>query len=201
MSPLIYGLGSGHFNRLSTPVPSMIRTALQTKQAGIIGNGMGEWDHVHIDDLVALYELIVAKIVAGQEIPSGEKGIYFSENGRHYWRDVARGVGDALFTTGRIGREEVISISLEEGADRWTGGDLLFAELAYASKSVVLFLLASSIFDYESLTDRCAWCSSRTKSERARGLGWNPQRGEREFGNHFRAEVEAVCEAQRLEGA
>lgn len=165
MSPLIYGLGSGHFNRLSIQVPSMIRTALKTKQAEVIGDGMGEWDHVHIDDLVSLYELIVAKIVAGEEIPSGEQGFYFSENGRHCWRDLAQGVGDALLATGRIGKAEVQSINLEEGAERWTGGDGLFAELAYASKYVNLFMLASSRLNLKALlTDVCGVAQGRSRS-------------------------------------
>lgn len=143
MSPLIYGLGSGHFNRLSIQVPLMIRTALKAEQAEVIGEGKGEWDHVHIDDLVALYELLVAKIVAGEEIPSGEQGFYFSGNGRHTWKDVAQGVGDALLAVG-VGEGEIKKISLEEGAERWTNGDTLFAELAFASKYVLVLVPSSS---------------------------------------------------------
>lgn len=78
----------------------MIHAALRTERADVIGDGMGEWDHVHIHDLVVLYELMVAKIVAGVEIPSGERGFYFSANGRCRWRDVAGGVGDVLQAAG-----------------------------------------------------------------------------------------------------
>lgn len=138
MSPTIYGLGRGLFNRLSIQVPTMIRAALKTKQAEVIGDGRGEWDHVHIDDLAELYEIILAKILAGEEIPSGEHGFYFSENGRHSWREVAQGVGDALLTNG-AGSEEVKSVSLEEGAEKWTGGDQSMAELGMASKYVSSF--------------------------------------------------------------
>ena len=99
MSPLIYGLGTGYFNRLSIQVPSMIRAALKTKQAEVIGDGKGVWDHVHVEDLALLYEISVVKILAG-ELGSGEKGVYFSENGQHTWREVAEGVADALRAQG-----------------------------------------------------------------------------------------------------
>lgn len=105
MSPLIYGHGTGHFNRISIQIPTMIRAALKTKQAAFIGDGKAEWDHMHIADLAELYELIVAKIVAGEELPSGERGFFFSANGRHTWKDVAQGIGDALAAVGVTKRE------------------------------------------------------------------------------------------------
>ena len=134
MSPLIYGIGTGHFNRQSIQIPSMIRAALKTKQAEVIGSGTGVWDHVHVVDLGTLYEVVVRKLLAGEDLPSGEKGIYFSATGRHTWLDIAEGLGDALFALGVAGTEEVTSMGLEEAAGKWTGGDTLLAELGFASK-------------------------------------------------------------------
>lgn len=134
MSPLIYGIGTGHFNQQSIQIPTLIRAALKTKQAEVIGNGKGTWDHVHISDLATLYETVVQKLVTGEDLPSGEKGIYFSANGRQTWLEVAQGLGDALFTHGVSKTEEVKSVSLEEAAGKWSGGETLYAELGFASK-------------------------------------------------------------------
>jgi len=39
--------------------------------------------HIYIADLVDLYKIITAKILAGEDLPSGEKGFYFSETSHH----------------------------------------------------------------------------------------------------------------------
>lgn len=136
MFPLIYRIGTGHFNQQSIQVPSMIRGTFKTKQVEVIGAGKASWDHVHVADLAELYETIVRKLLAGEEddLPSGEKGIYFSANGHHTWLELANGLADALFTLGVCTTDEVRSISLEEAAEKWAGGDTLLAELGFASK-------------------------------------------------------------------
>ena len=134
MSPLIYGIGTGHFNQQSIQEPVMIRAALKAKQAQVIGTGKASWDHVHVVDLANLYEIVVQKLLAGEHLPSGERGFYFSATGHHTWLEVAEGVAGALFTLGVSQTEEVKRISLEEAAEKWVGGDALLAELAFASK-------------------------------------------------------------------
>ena len=134
MSPSIYGIGTGHFNQQSIQEPIMIEAAFKTKQVEVIGSGKASWDHVHVVDLAKLYEIVVQKLLAGEDLPSGERGIYFSANGHHTWLEVAEGLADALFTLGVSKTEEVKSISLEEAAEKWVGGDTLVAELAFASK-------------------------------------------------------------------
>ena len=134
MSPLIYGIGTGHFNQQSIQEPTMIKAAFKTKQVEVIGSGKASWDHVHVVDLAKLYEIVVQKLLAGEDLPSGEKGIYFSEKGHHTWLEVAEGLANALFTLGVSKTEEVKSISLEEAAEKWAGGDTLLAELGFASK-------------------------------------------------------------------
>lgn len=54
---------------------------------------------------------------------------------------------------------------------------------------------------WEGFTDKLASYSARTKSERGRSLGWKPQKGEDDFKNHFQAELEAVREQLKSEGA
>lgn len=55
MSPLIYGLGLGLFNRHSIQLPSITCSAIQRVQVDVIGPGDGAWDQVHINDLACLY--------------------------------------------------------------------------------------------------------------------------------------------------
>ena len=83
MPPTIYGIGTGHFNQQSIQIPAMIRSALKTKQAEVLGDGKASWDHVHVVDLANFYECAVQKLLAGEDLPSGRKGIYFAANGHH----------------------------------------------------------------------------------------------------------------------
>ena len=134
MSPLIYGIGTGHFNKLSIQIPTIIRVAMKVQQVEVIGEGKGIWDHVHVEDLALLYEILVVKILAEEENSSGKKGIYFSESGQHTWRDVAEGIAHAMYAAGLSKTQAARSVSLEEGAERWAGGNSKFAELGFASK-------------------------------------------------------------------
>jgi nucleoside-diphosphate-sugar epimerase len=134
MSPTIYGVGTGLFNKLSIQVPTIIRAALKEGQVDVIGEGKGIWDYVHIADLAALYKLVFDKIVAGEEVPTGEKGFLFSSTGRFTWFELSSRVADALFKLGAIKADVVRRMDLEEAAKEWSGGLVLRAELGFASK-------------------------------------------------------------------
>lgn len=136
MSPLIFCIGTGYFNKLSIQVPGMIRAAIKAKQVEVIADGKGACDHVHVEDVAMLYENSVVRILDGEELASGERGIYFSENGNHTWRELAEGLAGALLKAGMCPTDEVKSISLDEAAHKWAGGSELLAELAFASKYV-----------------------------------------------------------------
>lgn len=137
MSPTIYGLGSGFFNRLSIQIPTLIRAAIAQGHAAVIGTGAGRWDAVHISDLVLLYEIVLAKILGDDStVPQGEMGILFSEALEFTWRELAEDVAKAGEKLGALKSDKVQEISLEQGARLWSGGDLQLAELGFASKSV-----------------------------------------------------------------
>jgi len=133
MSPTIYGVGTGLFNKLSFQVPTLIRAALKAGQSEVIGRGKSEWDYVHIADLAQLYDLLVRKIIARVELPSGEKGILFSATGRYQWLELAQAIADALFQLKAITTDEVRSIDLPSAVEKW-GWDQLITELSFASK-------------------------------------------------------------------
>ncbi|RYP58335.1 hypothetical protein DL770_010453 [Monosporascus sp. CRB-9-2] len=98
MPPTIYGIGSGFFNRLSVQIPNVIQTSLNRGRAIRVGDHNATYNHVHVDDLVAFYEMVLARIVEGKEVPHGEKGILFTDGGEFTWTEFVR-------TRGDIGRE------------------------------------------------------------------------------------------------
>jgi nucleoside-diphosphate-sugar epimerase len=63
MPPTIFGIGTGLLNKLSIQAPTILRSAIKAGQAEVIGDGKAQWDHVHIADLVLLYELILSKLL------------------------------------------------------------------------------------------------------------------------------------------
>ena len=133
VSPTIYGVGTGLFNRTSVQAPTILRAGIKDGQVSVIGDGNGVWDYVHVADLTDLYEIIIKRVLNGEEVPVGKSGIVFNGSGRYQWKDLSASIADALFDAGAIKTKELKSITLEEAA-QWVGGSTLIAELAYASK-------------------------------------------------------------------
>jgi len=169
--PLIYGLGSGQFNKLTAQVPAWIRTSIKLGHSFVVGDGQGKWDYVHIDDLVVLYTLVLERILDGAtDLTFGKRAMIFCGAGRFRWADVGRSVADALYEAGRIQTKEVKSLSLEEVAEL-SGFPALLVEVGLASNSMGDAAFAREV------------------------LGWRPARGEGDWKGHFGEEVEAVVSA------
>lgn len=92
MSPMIYGLGSGLFNRQSIQIPAFIGQSIRSKQPVVIAEGQARWSNIHIDDLAGLYEFLLAQLLADKGLTTGEQGFYFSENGESSWFDVSKAI-------------------------------------------------------------------------------------------------------------
>ncbi|KAF1346530.1 hypothetical protein BDV97DRAFT_300645 [Delphinella strobiligena] len=171
MSPLIYGKGSGAFNKFSIQIPSLVAATLKGGYGFVVGNGEGVWDHVHVEDLAELYTLALFNILekSGEDVPVGKEGIIFSANGREGWKGVAEKLAEAAFVAGKIESKEVKEVGLQEAADvvPFAAGQLTLMELALTS-------------------------NSRTKSVVGREkLGWKPTRGEEAWKKEFKDAVEA----------
>ncbi|KAH8882150.1 NAD(P)-binding protein [Thozetella sp. PMI_491] len=165
MSPTIYGLGSGKFNRLTIQYPRQMRGALQEGRAEFVGDGHGTWDFVHILDLALLYEIVLLDWVEDRRVvPVGEQGIMFSGTGRFTWKEVAEGIAKAGVELGRFESADTRSITLEEAAKKWVGGDERLCELGFAS-------------------------NARTTAEIGRQLGWTPTRTRADWERSFRDEL------------
>ena len=174
MSPTIYGLGSGKFNRLTLQYPAQMRSVLKEGRADYVGDGKGVWDYVHVLDLVELYEIVLLNwIDRRRRFPVGEEGIIFSGTGTFTWKEVAEGITKAGFEMGKLKDAETRSVSLEEAARKWVGGDEQLCELGLAS-------------------------NARTRAEIGKELGWRPTRTREDWEQSFRDEFEEVLKKQEI---
>ncbi len=117
---LIYGVGHGA-GRDSVQVPLLIRLAKERGNAAHAGPGENIWSNVHIDDLVTLYALTIAKAPAG--------AFYFAEHGENSMREVCEAINRML---GHAGAP--VAMSMQEATAAWGEGT---AEDTMASNSRV----------------------------------------------------------------
>jgi nucleoside-diphosphate-sugar epimerase len=101
---LIYGVGRG-LNPKSIQIPFLAENALQQGVVQIVGAGQNVWSNIHIDDVVDLYVLSLAKAPAG--------ALYFAENGEASFEQI----GNALAK--RLGLSLVESLNPEMAAQLW----------------------------------------------------------------------------------
>lgn len=105
---LIYGRGKGDEPH-SMQVPWLIELARKEGVAKHIGSGSNIWSNVHIDDLVDLYLLALAKAPPG--------AFYFAENGENSMREVCEAISRSLGFDGTTA-----SMTVKEAAAEWGDG-------------------------------------------------------------------------------
>ena len=154
--------------------------ALKLGQTPVLGTGNESMDHVHIQDLAELYELVLSKLLQGQQLPYGEKGIYFSGAGPHTWRELSEGVAKAGVHLGVLNRQEVKELSIEE-----------FTQLCSSISTIVPPNPQQMELSFAS--------RSRTVADLGRELGWRPKNGDREWEEHFEGEFKAVLDRMKQE--
>ncbi|KAF9871996.1 NAD dependent epimerase/dehydratase [Colletotrichum karsti] len=160
MPPTIYGRGTGFFNQGSMQIPSIIRGAIQLGYSPYINDGSCSLGHVHVTDLALLYELVLSKILAGEDIPSGRRGIYFSNTGSHNWLEIATEVGKAGVRLGALESAEPRSISFDEARSTFLNAPSQIIEMNYAANSATTPALAAE-------------------------LGWKPRKTEQDWEESF----------------
>jgi nucleoside-diphosphate-sugar epimerase len=101
---LIYGVGKG-LNPHSVQVPFLVASARERGTVQIVGAGLNVWSNVHIDDVVELYLLALAKAPAGAP--------YFAENGEASFGELGAAIAK------RLGLPGVESLPPELAAQRW----------------------------------------------------------------------------------
>lgn len=173
MSPAIYGVGSGKFNRITIQYPLQMKAAVASGRAEYVGDGKGVWDFVHIADLVQLYEIVLLDRIQGQRtVPVGEEGFLFSGTGTFAWKDVAQGIAKAGVELGQLADTETKSISLEEAAGKWVQGNTQLCELGFAS-------------------------NARSRAEIGIELGWKPTKTRADWEQSFFEEFEEVLKTNK----
>lgn len=100
----IYGVGRG-LNPNSVQIPFLVANAREQGVVQIVGAGLNTWSNVHVDDVVDLYLLVLAKAPAG--------AFYFAENGEASFGEIGAAIAK------RLGLAGVESLPPEVAAQRW----------------------------------------------------------------------------------
>ncbi|KAK9473039.1 uncharacterized protein V1510DRAFT_402730 [Dipodascopsis tothii] len=154
--PLVYGRGRGPGNQRSQQVPTLIGAVAALGRNAIVGSGRAIWGNVHVQDLSALYALLVRTYLeAPHRLAYNADGYYFASAGEHAWRSLTVALDAPLVRHGVV------------AADRTSAdGTAVF-----------------SAADYRALLDRGTAVlpsffvtNSRSRATRARALGWAPTR-------------------------
>ncbi|KAF7535574.1 hypothetical protein G7Z17_g13180 [Cylindrodendrum hubeiense] len=124
MPPDVYGCGTGLFNQDTMQLFHLIHSALKEGRPEYIVDDSGGAGHVHVEDLAALYEVILGRILAGEAVPVGRDGLFFTETGYHDWLDVSKAINDVGVRLDTWKTAEPVPIDIEDAAKKWTGGDL-----------------------------------------------------------------------------
>jgi nucleoside-diphosphate-sugar epimerase len=101
---LIYGMGRG-LNTNSVQIPFLVANARERGAVQVVGAGLNVWSNVHIDDVIELYLLALAKAPAG--------AFYFAENGEASFADLGAAIAQ------RLGMGTVESLDAELAAAQW----------------------------------------------------------------------------------
>lgn len=185
MPPLVYGIGTGLFNRLSIQEPAIVGKALANGFTPVIRPGFGTHNHVHVVDLASLYPLLVGKLLGGgtqaAKMPSGKKGIYFVESGLQTWLELSQGVAQAGVELGLLKTNSVRQISAVEWV-AMSGGD--GPKTLPDDPEIVAHSMASH---------------GPTQAVLARELlGWEPKYGEQAWRTHFNEDFQALVARDKL---
>ncbi|KAJ8481047.1 hypothetical protein ONZ51_g6272 [Trametes cubensis] len=172
----IYGLAQGSLfdagvsNPHSIQIPSLIKAALQRKQAGMVGQGKAIWPDVHIDDVADLYALLLDAVLSHPAtIGHGWEGFYFAENGEHSWYQVQRAIGEALVRRGITQDPEPTPFTTEELA---------------------------KYFGSESVGRYYSGSNARCRAERSRSIGWKPRYTTEDLLKSVESEMAVVLKQQ-----
>lgn len=128
MPPLIWGQGTGYFNRVSQQIPMLIRNALRAGRVEYVAPGSSTLGHVHVCDLASLIETVLVRALSDPSLPAGKRGYFFAETGRHSWKEVASRIAKVGHEMGVFESSEAVPITLADAAITLWNGDELHTE-------------------------------------------------------------------------
>lgn len=97
-----------------------------------------------MEDLAALYEIVVASAIAGKISPH-DRAIFFAEIGSSSFAKIADNIGRAGLKLGALKTAKASSMSLESIARDQFHGDMNWAEIVFGSESLVASNLSREI--------------------------------------------------------
>jgi nucleoside-diphosphate-sugar epimerase len=104
---LVYGDGAG-LNPRSIQVPFLFDQSVAAGRVRVVGKGLNRWSTVHIDDVVDLYELVIASAPAGS--------FYYAENGEASFHEIGTAIAH------RLDIPDVESWDADDAARQWGVG-------------------------------------------------------------------------------
>ncbi|KAM0751789.1 NAD(P)-binding protein [Meredithblackwellia eburnea MCA 4105] len=99
---LIYGVGSGPFNKLSSQVPGIIREALKDRQVSIPGAGAAIWSNIHVANLASYYVYLISHL---QKSPLSLNPYYLPETSATTMLSISLAVHKILSSKGLVDKE------------------------------------------------------------------------------------------------
>jgi nucleoside-diphosphate-sugar epimerase len=183
-TPLIFGEGTGLFNKQGLVVPLIMMYVIQHGYGWKL-NETANFDWVHVLDLADLYVLLVRTILEREDrgvgyIPSGKNGVLFSAVDRVLIKDINQKCLDVAFAEGILPRDgtpqqkEVRLAPLREIADKLTAGRMDIAERGWGGHKATKAVLACKF------------------------LGWEPKRLQEAWEQDFHDELVALKEDRRM---
>ncbi|QIW97694.1 hypothetical protein AMS68_003212 [Peltaster fructicola] len=122
--PTIYGKGRGPSSTRGRQAYELSKMVLQQQVTPIFGEGKARWFNVHVHDLSDVFVRLVDAVADKNLSPEiwGEKGYLFTENGQHYWSELARVIGKEAVKAGFVSSapEKVLS---QDAAEKQAGSE------------------------------------------------------------------------------
>ncbi|EMC97455.1 hypothetical protein BAUCODRAFT_452817 [Baudoinia panamericana UAMH 10762] len=114
--PTIYGRGRGPVSVRSRQAYELAKLILTTKYVPVVGEGKARWNNVHVHDLSQLFLLLTEAAAAHRPDKElwGAQGYYFTENGEHYWTELATHIASEAGKLGFVGELKQRALSKDE---------------------------------------------------------------------------------------
>ncbi|KAM5375223.1 hypothetical protein ACJZ2D_006175 [Fusarium nematophilum] len=159
LPPDIYGRGTGLVGQHTPQLFDLVKGAIDAGHPEYVGDVKGGAGHVHIEDLASLFEVMVQRVLKGEDVSAGREGLFFSETGYHDWFDVAKSIGQVGVSRGVLRSAEPASIMVDEAARKYResmGGDEEITRLSFCQRN-------------------------KTIVQRAADLGWKPNKTDHDW--------------------
>lgn len=111
--PIIYGLGTGQFNRHSILIPGFLKTFEKLGQVATYNQALNVWSSIHVEDLADFYLLLIEKALEGKA-DFQKEGFYFPEAGDFQFKPMMVKLRDLIVARKLIQNSEIRQLTPAE---------------------------------------------------------------------------------------